>query len=83
MTIVVIGSLRVKVVSVWVAKHLAHLTSDHEMLDANRARGIHLKTLWCFIAQSLSLSPLHHFDMTNNFERGVKHLIIIIIMSQY
>ena len=38
---------------------------------------IQLETVWCFIAQSLSLSPIHCLDMTNNVERAVKHQIII------
>ena len=31
-----------------------------------------------FVVQSLSLSPFHHLDMTNNIERDVKYQIIII-----
>ena len=41
------------------AECLALLSSDHEVLDLNSADWrIQLMTVWCFIAQSLLLSPI-------------------------
>ena len=37
-------------------------------------------TVRCFIAQSFSISPLHHLDMTSGVDRDVKHQIIIVIL---
>ena len=40
-------------------------TSDYEVLGSNSAGGgIHLMTVWHFVAHSLSLSPYHCLDMT-------------------
>ena len=40
-------------------------TLDHNDPGSDPAEGgVHLMTLWHFIAQTLSLSPLHHLDMT-------------------
>ena len=46
--------------SVPVSEPLALLTWDQEVPGLNPARcSVQLLTIWCFIAQSLSLSPLH------------------------
>ena len=43
------------------AKWLALSTSDHEVLGSNPSGGgIQLMTVWCFTAESLSLSPIHY-----------------------
>ena len=51
--------------SVQVVECLEIPTLDHEMPGLNPARGrLQLMTVWHFIAQSLSLSSFHHFNMT-------------------
>ena len=40
-------------------------TMDSKFLGPNLAKGgIQLMALWCFMSQSLSISPLHHLSMT-------------------
>ena len=44
------------------------LTLEHGVPGSNPSRGgIHLITVWCFITQSLSLSPFHHHDNDLNY----------------
>ena len=51
--------------SVWVAKQLALPTSDHKIPSSKPAGGgIQLKTVWRFIALSLSLLSFFRLDMT-------------------
>ena len=53
------------------AEQLVLLTSDKEVMGLNAATGrAHIMTLWCFIVQNLSLSPLW-YDF-NNDERAVR-----------
>ena len=51
--------------SVWVGKWLVLQTLNCKVPGSNPAGGrIQLITKWRFIAQSLSLSPFRHLDMT-------------------
>ena len=56
--------------SVWVAEWVALQTSELMVLCSNlTVGGIHLMTVWRFSAQSLSLWPFHHLDMTLPFQQ--------------
>ena len=54
--------------------------NDYEILGLNPTEGgIHLMTVWCFIAQSFFITlPSSRYDL-NNVERGMKQQNIIVI----
>ena len=55
------------------AKWLVLQTLDHEVPGSNLARGgIQLMTAQHFIAQSLSLLPFQHLDMTKIMLKGME-----------
>ena len=49
-------------------------TSDHEVTGSNLPRGgIHLMTVWRFMARSLSLSPFHYLDRLTGKQCSKSH----------